>query len=125
MNSSVASGITGSSFQNNIYRVATTFPPAGNTDEGGNISGNPLFVNYTFNNYYSTSHDYHTQAGSPALGAASDATDIGLHGGVTKYSEKGEPLNAPVMRSMDINNPVVQANGTLNVNITASKPNDN
>ncbi len=126
MNSTGVSGIASSDFQNNLCRNSFTFPPAGNNNLGGNqTAADPLFVTYTLDASYSTTHDYHLQSGSPAIGTASDATDIGVHGGYTNFSEYGEVLIAPVMRSMNISNNTVPANGTINVNVEASKPNDN
>ncbi|HJW29957.1 MAG TPA: hypothetical protein VJ508_12035, partial [Saprospiraceae bacterium] len=118
-------GTTGGTFFNNIARLAATLPPAGNSGSGNLSSTNPNFVTYTLDAFYSTSHDYHLQAGSPAIGTASDATDIGIHGGTSKFDETGEALIAPVMRDMQVINTTVLPNATLNVNISASKPNDN
>jgi len=125
MNSTGVSGITSSDFQNNICRNSFTFPPAGNTDNGGNqTSADPLFVTYTANSSYSAAHDYHLQAGSPAIGTASDATDVGVHGGFTNFSESGEVLITPVIRNLKISNNTVPSNGTINVHVEGSKPND-
>lgn len=125
MNSTV-SGISTSSFQNNMFRISQPVPPAGNFDAGGNTSGsNPLFVTYTLGTLYSTAHDYHLQAGSPAIGTATDATDLGLHGGIANFSEQGEALIVPVVRSMNISTPTALPNGTISVQVSASKPDDN
>jgi hypothetical protein len=126
MNSTGVSGITNGNFANNMLRISSTFPPAGNTDLGGNQTGvDPMFVTYTAGALYAATHDYHLQPGSPAAAAANDLTDIGLHGGFTKFSEKGEPLIAPVIRAMNIQNSTVVHQGTLHVQIEASKPIDN
>lgn len=123
MNTAGVSGITSGTFQNNLLRLSSTFPPVGNTDGGGNLVGSdPMFVTYTAGQLYASSHDYHLQTGSPAIGAGSDATDIGLHGGLTQFSETGEPLVAPVVRSMNILNSIIAPSGTIHVQITASKP---
>ncbi len=126
MNTTNFSGAASCEFQNNICRLSATFPPAGNVDLGGNQVGvNPNFVTYTLGATYSTSHDYHLQAGSLAIGAATDATDIGVHGGFSNFSEQGEALIVPVVRSMSISNPTVLPNGTISVQVTATKPDDN
>ena len=118
-------GVTSCSFINNMCRVAGTFPPAGNNGSGNINTTDPNFVTYTNGALYSTTHNYHLQALSPAIGAAGDGTDIGVHGGTTHFSETGEVLINPIMRSVFITNPTVAPNGTLNVNINASKPTDN
>ncbi len=114
--------ITNGTFLNNICRVAGTLPPAGNPGSGNIENTDPLLVSYTLNSFYSTSHDYDIQAGSPCELAGSDGTDIGVHGGASNFSEQGEPLIAPVVRSVLITTPVVSANGTLSVDVSASKP---
>jgi hypothetical protein len=126
MNTTGVSGITSGTFQNNLCRNSFTFPPAMNTNNGGNLTGtDPLFTTYTFGEMYSPSQDYHLQLGSPATGAASDATEIGVHGGLTKFSETMEPLILPVVRSMNVTNFTVAPNGTINIQISASKPTGN
>ena len=127
MNTTSYTGMSNGTMQSNISRIMTgMFPPSDFTDLGGNLNGaDPLFVNYTFGAPYSPAHNYHLQGGSPAIGTASDSTDIGVHGGFTKFSEKGEPLNTPVMRAMVIQNTTVAPNGILHVQVEASKPNDN
>ena len=121
-------GTGNSTYLNNICRVAGTFPPAalgGNTGSGNINATDPLLVSVPASTFYSTSHDYHLQAGSPAIGTAADATDIGVHGGTSLFSEQGEVLINPIMRQVIINNATVAPNGTLNVNIVATKPDDN
>lgn len=121
-------GVTNSAFTNNMCRVAGTFPPVGGggNSAAGNIEAtNPNFVTYTNGAFYSTGHNYHVQSGSPAIGAATDATEIGLHGGLTHFSESGEVLINPIMRTLHILNSTIAPNGTLNVNINATKPTDN
>jgi hypothetical protein len=72
-------GTTNSTYENNICRVAGTFPPLpgqGNTGSGNINNTNPLLVNCPVSTNYAASQDYHLQAGSPAIGTASDLTDI-------------------------------------------------
>jgi hypothetical protein len=113
---------TNCTYMNNICRVAGTLPPAGNSGSSNIENSDPLLVSYTINSFYNPVHDYDIQAGSPCALAGADGTDIGVHGGTSKFSEYGEPLIAPVMRSVVITTPVVAPNGTLNVDVTASKP---
>ncbi|HRY98644.1 MAG TPA: hypothetical protein P5550_06250 [Bacteroidales bacterium] len=121
-------GVTNTTFLNNLCAVSGTFPPAGG---GGNSAlsnienSNPLFVNFTSGQLFSTSRDYHLQAGSPAIGAGSDGTDIGLFGGSTGFNLSFEPQNAPVVRRVLIQNPTISPNGILNVNVKASTPRSN
>lgn len=121
-------GVTNTTFLNNLCAVSGTFPPAGG---GGNSAlnnienTNPLFVTYTTNQLFSSNHDYHLQAGSPAIGTGSDGTDIGLFGGSTGFNLSFEPQNTPVMRRILIQNPSIAPNGILNVNVKASTPRSN
>lgn len=120
-------GSFNSDYQNNICAVMGTLPPDpgdGNTGTGNIENTDPQFVNYTFGEYYSPFHDYEVQA-SAALGGASNGSDIGVHGGTTNFSETGEVLIAPIVRSVNIQNTSVAPNGTLNVEIHATAPSDN
>lgn len=121
------SGIAGCNFINNISRVAGTFPPAGsgNTASNNIEATDPLLVNYV-SGQYSATHDYNLQAGSAAIAAGSDGTDIGVHGGTNMFfSESGEVLINPIIREVSILTPTVTPNGTLNVKVIATKPKDN
>lgn len=119
-------GLYNCDLNNNLSMVTGTFPP---DPAQGNIATNNIentdaqFVNYTSGSLYSATADYDVQAGSPAVGAASDGTDIGVHGGTANFSETGEVLIAPIMRSMTILNSSIESNGTLNVQIHAAIPN--
>ncbi|MEP6795289.1 MAG: hypothetical protein ABJB16_13245 [Saprospiraceae bacterium] len=121
-------GTTNSTYVNNLCRVAGTFPPVGgggNSGSGNIEATNPNLVTYTVGQLWATTWDFHLQAGSAAIGTASDATDIGVHGGNSNFSEQGEVLINPIMRTVNITNPTVSPNGTLNVLVNATKPDDN
>ncbi len=60
------------------------------------------------------------QAGSPAINAGSDGSDIGVTGGLIPYNYFAEP-KIPVIRRYKLLNPVVPPNGTVTVNATATK----
>jgi hypothetical protein len=127
MNSTDFSGIIEVTFKNNLSPLPSASLPGIWTDGGTDCQTgvDPLFVNYTAGTLYSVTHDYQLQVGSPAIGAADDLTEIGLHGGYSNFSEEGAALIAPVMRSVHIINPIVVPGGTMNVQVQASKPNDN
>jgi hypothetical protein len=78
---------------------------------GNNLNTNPLFVSGT----------YRLQASSPAKTGGTSGSEIGAYGGGDSYSSTGEP-RLPIIRTFDILNFSVQTGGTLNVNMTASKP---
>lgn len=118
-------GTTNATFTNNISRIAGTLPPTANSGVNNIEATNPLLVTYTFGQLYSTAHDYALQAGSPAIGTGLEGSDIGVHGGAIGFSETGEVRIAPVMRSVLITNPMIPSNGTLQVDIHASKPSIN
>jgi hypothetical protein len=108
--------------------VTGTFPPSpadGNTAAANIEATDPMFVNNPASSFYASSRDYHLQAGSPALAAANDGTEIGLHGGYAGFSEGGEVLINPIIRAMSILNTSVASNGTLNVQLHAAKPDNN
>ncbi len=89
----------------------------GNTDGGGNISGDPLLANLpTGSGDWNYSYDITLQTGSPALLTGSDGTDIGPSGGATPFDPEGTFL--PLVQ--EINMPSIVTKGTdLEVNIKA------
>lgn len=113
---------------NNIARLPNLFPPSGTAVTfGGNIDNtDPMLVNCPINTGFSSNdpRDYHLLPGSPCIGAGTVGSDIGPHGSLTKFSETGEVLFTPIMRTLLINNTTVVPNGTLNVHIYSTKPND-
>lgn len=74
-------------FSNNlVYETGDdTMPPTGGLGNtgSGNIAGTPSFVNVQLLNTWSSAYNFTLQAGSPALGAGSDFTDIGISGGTS------------------------------------------
>lgn len=127
MNGFPCCGATNSIFNNNLSRIAGTFPPSGVGNSGsGNIAGSdPNFTSYTVATLYATSNNYQLQAGSPAIATGTGGSDIGVHGGGSGFSRFGEVLHTPIVRSVNIQNTSVAPNGTLNVDVNITKPNDN
>lgn len=120
-------GTTDGSWLNNMCAVAGTLPPAGGGGNSGlnNINNtNPNFTTYTTGSMHSNTHDYQLQAGSAAIGAGTGGVDLGVHGSGSLFSNNGEVLHNPIMRQVMIQNPVIQSNGTLNVDVHASKPHE-
>lgn len=121
----VAGELFNSTFDNNISRIAASLPPYpadGNTGTNNIEATDPQFVNVSPGAFYSPLHDYHLQAGSAAIGTANNGTDMGVHGGYSGFSEQGEVLINPIIRAMNILNTSVASNGTLNVQLHATKP---
>ena len=121
--STIVYNSNGGVFNNNIALLNATLPPSGASGSGNLVNTDPQFLNYTAGQLYLYEHDYDVQAGSPAEGAATDSTDIGIHGGFTHFSETGEVLITPIIRSMNINNTSVVPGATLSVQLKATKPN--
>ncbi len=110
-NAAVANNTANCTFNNNMAQLGATLPPAGNTGTANLVNTDPLFVNYTLGNFYSTSHNYRLQAGSPGIGAGIGGTDIGLHSSNSTFNEAGEPTMTPIIRNMTIEGVNVQQNG--------------
>lgn len=120
-------GTTYGIWLNNMCAVAGTFPPAGGGGNTGlnNINNtNPNFTTYTTGSMHSGAHNYQLQAGSAAIGAGTGGVDLGVHGSGSLFSNYGEVLHNPIMRQVMIQNPVIQSNGTLNVDVHATKPHE-
>jgi hypothetical protein len=127
---------TGNLFHN-CLTYQTTFPSASfdlNSWTGGAsgsatnciINQNPLWVTsplliiFTTTGTSPSSWDPSFQDGSPAHNNAADGTDIGLTGSLLPYNYHAEP-NIPVIRSFQLVNAVVPANGTITIKATATK----
>ena len=113
---------TASAFNNCCSLIATT-----GWNSNGNIANNclnavdPLFVNAPVGSTYNNSLSLQLQASSAAIGAATDGTDLGLYGGVSHFSNYGEPNAVPVVRQMNIQNMSVPTNGNVNVKVRSTK----
>lgn len=119
--------ITYTTFSNNIS-IGGTFTDFiyGTNTGGGNMKDtNPQFM--TIDGVtFSFSDDFRLQVGSPAIGAASDGTDIGIYGGSFPFPVGGEgtylmaaPPTIPQITEVNILNAAVPEGGTLQVNIKA------
>ncbi|MFY0625384.1 MAG: hypothetical protein JXR07_03745 [Reichenbachiella sp.] len=120
-------------FSNNMAYVegsSTTFEVSGSgPNYGGSNQENvdPMFTDIQ-NISFDWNNDYTIQAGSPALTAADDGGEIGIYGGAYSFPVGGtgsyymaaQP-QSPLITEMNIENPSVAENGTLNVNIKATK----
>lgn len=85
-------GSTSTNFQRNTFTNNMSFstgndelPPsgggAGNTGSGNMQGVSPTFTNVPLSSTWSVTYDFSLQGGSPAIGAGTDATDIGITGG--------------------------------------------
>jgi hypothetical protein len=111
---------TGNTFSNNMVFGSTndTFTNGINANVAvGNIVANPMLTNLTFNaNTWNYSQDITLLAGSPAIDAGLDGTDIGPSGGATPFDPEGTFL--PLIQTINV--PAVVTQGTdLEVNIKA------
>lgn len=122
-NSNPNNNTTSCIFNNNL----TYNSYGGNTSLGGSNINNtdPLFVNAPVANYFSFAYNYHLQAGSPAIGAASDGSDIGIYGGSNTMTTYLEPYGLPMIRKVDVQNFNVPVNGNVNVKVRSTKTRTN
>ncbi len=118
---SVASNTFNCIFNNNLAQLVATLPPSGNSGASNTVNIDPLFVNYTLGNGYSASASFKLQATSPAIGAGLSGSDIGIHNSNSTFNEAGEPVIAPIIRDMTIDNSNVSNNGNVNVKIRSTK----
>lgn len=133
-------------FSNNIMGGgATIFNPSDYTINGNNSINNqfnvdPLFINpvsfSVLNTYTHTVPaagpfaNFHLQAGSPAIGAGTDGTDLGIYGGASPWRDGANtdsrfryfplPDAVPVITGLSVPNPVVNAGGTLQIQLNAT-----
>jgi hypothetical protein len=118
-------GTTSSVFNNNLTFYngsANVMPPAGNQGQGNLVNVDPQFVNYPpAGGNFSWNHDYNLEAGSPAAGAGTLGTDIGLTGGSFPIDGnlKHHPATPQVL-SVNLPTTAVQVGGTLQISIEAT-----
>lgn len=96
--------------------------PTGNIVSNNVISQNPSFANasLTVVNYGFRTNDFTLLSGSPAIGAGTNGTDIGVLGGPNPYTLSGEPY-LPQVRSMVLDNTIVPTGATLQVQLITTK----
>ncbi len=133
-------------FSNNIMYgeltpfVATDFSTNGNSSVNNQINISPLFITpIAFNTFFNYTHtspasgpfaDFHLQAGSPAIGAGTDGTDLGIYGGSTPWRDGSTtdsryryyplPDAVPVITGVTVQNPVVNEGGNLQIQLNAT-----
>jgi len=110
-------------FNNNIsYSTGSQLTAMGGT----NIDNtNPQFVNVPAAGIYSSTNNFNLQAGSPCIAAGSDGLNLGYYGGDEIVAPLGEPYNVPVIRVMNIQNPIVPQTGNVNVKVRSTKSRTN
>ena len=125
-----AAGGENMTFASNMCYIegsTTTFEIGGTNTGDSDENVDPMFTDIQ-NVSFSYSNDYTIQAGSPALTSADDGGEIGIFGGAYPFPSGGTGTYAlspqaaiPVITGLNIENPSVPENGTLNVNIQATK----
>jgi hypothetical protein len=105
-------------FINNIFAGTITFPDGTNTGSD-NLTGvdlSSVFENIEGNIYdFSYLHNFHLKAGSPAIGAGTSGSDIGVYGHPVPFKDGGLPFN-PHIRNVEVDDET--SNGLLPVSVT-------
>lgn len=87
---------------------------------GENLNNtNPQFVNGGTTPTFDYTKDFNLSESSAGSGYGLDGQDIGIYGNSYSYDMRGYPDDMPYVTSLVINNPVVGAGGTLNVQFAA------
>jgi len=117
-------------FSNNISFAISDVVGGGTNTGSNNTSADPKFtyIYSTTDHGYNDQNKYTTQSTSPANGAGTDATDIGIYGGQYPWPHSALtdyihciPPTIPQMQELIIQNASVPANGTLNFSVKAYK----
>lgn len=108
--------ISNSLFYNNLSDSELTLGSNGNGGSG-HIVGTPVYTSTTFGD-----PDYYALTwGSPGTEAGTDGTDVGIQGGIYKFSNAYMPP-LPYVQELDLPT-VVPLNGSVNVKITGKSHN--
>ena len=83
---------------------------------------NPQFVSIgsPANPTFDYAKNYKLAVGSPAISAGSDGSNLGIYGQGFLFQMRGYPFDLPYPTRINITNAIVQAGGTLQVNVKAS-----
>lgn len=114
----------GAVYSNNLTFMClnNNIPGAGNLGSGNIVNANPMFANYPLaGGALSYSHDFTLLPGSPAIGAGTDGTDIGILGGMLPFDVGANPYFPQMMEVSLPSGSSVPAGGTLNVHFKARK----
>lgn len=117
------SGCNNNKFINSIFAGSINFPNGTNSGSN-NLTSVPLvslFDSIDGNIHdYSYSHNFHLKPGSPAIGAGTLGTDIGIFGGASPFKAGGLP-STPHIRTISIGEET--SNGLLPVEIKVGAQN--
>jgi len=125
--STTFNNVLGCVFNNNlVYGSSTiTLPFTGNTGSNNLNSTNPFFINVPVTTTATSVPNYNFlfTAGSQAINAGTDGTNLGVTGGVYQMTTFNGLAPIPLVTEFNINNPIVYPNQQLNVNFKAKKIN--
>lgn len=110
-------GGTNCTYINNTTFEASVLPGPINLGVGNLNNTNPLFADYD-NTAFKFTHDFSLFPSSPALGTASDGTDIGISGGAYPFEIGANPRWSEV-EEVILQDSAIPINGTLNVQFSA------
>ncbi len=114
---------SGSTTVNTSFDYATT-----NFDTNNVVNQDPKFVNVavSISPSFDYAYDYHLQSSSPAIGAGTNGTDIGIYGGDYPFPSGGPvPLQTsalpgiPQITDLQISNFVIPIDSALHIHIKA------
>ncbi|MFC0604195.1 hypothetical protein [Winogradskyella pulchriflava] len=105
------------------WKVAGGTPLPALSGSGNLDNTDPQFANIptSLTDYYN--NDYSLNAGSPAIGSATDSGDLGIFGRNFPYDINGRAHSMPYPEAMTILNTVVQPGQDLNVEFQATQKN--
>jgi hypothetical protein len=121
LNVTASSQALNNTFMNNIsfgVGVTTTFPVGSNGNKGsGNLEAvDPKLVNVPYGVDWSYSYNPNLQAGSPAINAGDDGTNLGVTGSAVPFNFTG--TNLPLVQSVNTPAVIIQGNN-LPTNVKA------
>ncbi len=110
-------GATGCTFERNLSYPNNAFANGTNL-----VNADPLFVNFPLAGAsFAYTHDFHLQAGSPAIDYGTDNEDLGLYGGSLGYYNQNGIPNIPQVREFNVTSTTtVPPGGTININVKST-----
>ncbi|MEZ4792971.1 MAG: hypothetical protein R2783_05780 [Gelidibacter sp.] len=98
---------------------AQTIDILSGTDNLDNVNPQLLDLGTPEDPVFSYDKNYAISSGSPAQNAGEDGTDLGIFGLGFNFSMNGYPFDLPYPTSINIQNPILQPGGTLQVELSA------
>ena len=121
LNYGVENSCNSCQFNNNLLwniNGSALFP--NNLNSTNVVNTSPQFLNFGLSGNYNYSWNFQLSSESPAIGAASDGSDIGIYGGIFDFSPIGADAGTPQIVDFQLGSSTAPAGGTITIHLNAN-----